>query len=192
MSNKKHQKNVNANSNDNSENTPDQEAVAVDFNGDSELVTLRDELEQANEQKLRVLAELENYRARMNRQMLEERKYASIDLMRDLLPIWDNMNRALEAAEKSKDIDSLTEGVKMISEQFIDVLARHDCVEIEALHQPFDPNVHASIAQQPSDEYPANTVIYVSQAGFKLHDRVVRPSQVILSSVPPTEPNDSK
>lgn len=160
-------------------------AVFTDPGGDgSEIESLRLELEQANDQKLRVLAELENYRARSNRILAEERKYASIDLMRDLLSIWDNMNRAIEAAGKTHDVESLIEGVKMISNQFIDTLAKYDCRKIDAIHQPFDPNVHASISQQPSPDYPPNTVIYESQVGFKLHDRVVRPSQVVLSSGP--------
>jgi len=142
---------------------------------------LRLELEQANDRALRALADLENYRNRVNRQAAEERKYANIDLMRDLLPVWDNIRRALDAAEQTHNIETLIDGVKLVGEQFLDVLRKFHCEPIEALHQPFDPNVHASIAQAPSEEHPPNTVIYESQAGFMLHDRVVRPSQVVLS-----------
>ena len=148
----------------------------------SELEQLKLDLEQAKDRSLRALADLENYRNRVNRQQAEERKYANIDLMRDLLPVWDNIGRALEAAEQTHNIDALIEGVQLVNRQFIDVLQKHHCVKIEALDQPFDPNIHASIAQMPSDEHPPNTIVHESQVGFKLHDRVVRPSQVVLST----------
>ena len=147
----------------------------------SELEQVKLELDQAKDRSLRALADLENYRNRVNRQFAEERKYAPIDLMRDLLPVWDNIGRALEAAEQTQNLDALIDGVKLVGEQFLDVLQKHHCEPIESLHQPFDPNVHASIAQMPSDEHPPNTVIHESQVGFKLHERVVRPSQVVLA-----------
>ena len=147
----------------------------------SELERVKLDLEQAKERSLRALADLENYRNRVNRQLADERKYAPIDLLRDLLPVWDNIKRALEAAEQSHNLDSLIDGVKLVEQQFLDVLRKFYCEPIEALHQPFDPNVHASIAQMPNAEHPPNTVIHESLVGFKLHDRVVRPSQVVLS-----------
>ena len=73
----------------------------------------------------------------------------------------------------------------MMSQQLVSALERNNCVRIESLNQPFDPNRHESITQQPSDEVPPNTVILETQVGFMLHDRVVRPSQVIVSSKMP-------
>ena len=140
------------------------------------------ELEEAKHRTLRAMADLENYRTRINRQMAEERRYASLDLMRELLPVWDNIGRALEAVADSHNLESLVEGVQMVHSQFLDVLKKHHCEKIEAKFQPFDPNVHASVAQIPNMEYPANTVIEEVQIGFRLFDRVVRPSQVVLSS----------
>jgi len=147
----------------------------------SEIDQLRLELEEAKNRGLRALADLENYRARINRQMAEERKYASIDFMRELLPIWDNIGRALEAVSISHNLESLVEGVQMVHQQFLEVLKKHHCEKIEAKFQLFDPNFHASVAQLPSAEHPANTIIEEVQAGFRLFDRVVRPSQVVLS-----------
>ena len=109
-------------------------------------------------------------------------RYANIGLMRDLLPVLDNIQRAIEAAEKSTDGSGLLDGVKLVAQQLHGVLEQHHCVKIEALHVPFDPHLHHAILQQPSDEYPANTVIMVTQDGYQLHDRVVRPSQVIVST----------
>jgi molecular chaperone GrpE len=147
----------------------------------SEADQLRKELEEAQNRTLRALADLENYRTRVNRQMAEERKYASIDFMRELLPVWDNIGRALEAVAATHNLESLVEGVQMVHSQFLEVLQKHHCERIEAKFQPFDPNVHASVAQLPSEKYAANTVIEEVQVGFRLFDRVVRPSQVVLA-----------
>jgi molecular chaperone GrpE len=162
---------------------PEQEEVKTD--GTPELSVeeqLRDELAQAKDRTLRALADFENYRQRAAKQAVEERKYANIDLIRELLLVWDNIGRALDAAEKNHSLESLVEGVKLVDNQLLDLLKRFHCEKIEALHQSFDPNVHASIAQMANEEYPANTVVVEAQAGFKLHDRVVRPTQVVLSS----------
>jgi len=147
----------------------------------SKVEQLRLELEESKNRTLRALADLENYRTRVNRQMAEERKYASIDLMRELLPVWDNIGRALDAVDVSHNFESLVDGEQMVHAQFLEVLKKYHCERIEAKFQPFDPNVHASVAQMAS-EYPSNTVIEEVQAGFRLFDRVVRPSQVVLSS----------
>ena len=103
-------------------------------------------------------------------------------LVRDLLPVIDNVERAIEAGEKNADAAALLEGFKMVNQQLDDVLKRHHTTRIEALHAPFDPNVHHAILQQPSEEHPANTVLMVTQNGYQLHDRVVRPAQVIVST----------
>ena len=150
--------------------------------GASPVESLRSELQEAQDRSLRIQAELENYRKRATREMQEERRYANLPLMRDLLPVLDNMDRAIEAAEKTHDTASLLEGVKMVARQLEEVLQRHDCVRIPALNQPFDPHLHEAISQQPSDEHPGGTVMLETQIGFQLHDRVVRPSQVIVSS----------
>ena len=149
----------------------------------SEVEQLRLELEEAKNRTLRAMADLENYRTRINRQMTEERKYASIDFMRELLPVWDNIGRALEAVSATHNLESLVEGVQMVHSQFMEVLKKYHCEKIEAMYQPFDPNFHASVAQIPTVEHhPANTVIEEVQPGFRLFDRVVRPSQVVLAN----------
>jgi len=143
---------------------------------------LRLELTAAKDRELRAHAELDNYRKRAARELDEQHRYANLSLLRDLLPVLDNVDRAIEAAEKSADANALLEGFKMVSQQLGDVLKNHHCTRIEALHTPFDPNVHHAVMQQPSEEHPANTVLMVTQNGYQLHDRVVRPSQVIVSA----------
>jgi len=147
----------------------------------SPLESLRAELQEAKVRALRMQAELENYRKRAARELQEERRYANLPLMRDLVPVLDNLDRAIEAAEKQHDVGGLLEGVKLVARQFEEVLQRHYCVRIQALNEPFDPHLHQAILQQSSDEHPVGTVLLVTQAGYQLHDRVVRPSQVIVS-----------
>lgn len=143
---------------------------------------LRVELEQAKDRVMRCQAELDNYRKRAAREMEDHVRYANIGLIRDLLPVLDNIQRAIEAAEKSTDGSGLLDGVKLVAQQLHGMLEQHHCVKIEALHAPFDPHLHHAILQQPAHEHPANTVIMVTQDGYQLHDRVVRPSQVIVST----------
>jgi molecular chaperone GrpE len=152
---------------------------------EQQLEEQRRQYEEAQDRALRFQAELENYRKRVSRQMQEERRYAQMPLVRDLLPVWDGMGRAIEAAEKNHDVTSLLEGLKMVTRQLEDVLKRHHCTKIDALGQPFDPHFHEAISQQPSGEHPANTVTHVAQTGFQLHDRVVRPSQVVVAVATP-------
>jgi len=172
------------------------EATAADrlseAGGQVDIEQLQCDLEKAKDRALRSQAELENFRKRAARELSDQRRYADLNLMRDLLPIWDNMNRAIEAAEQSEQATGLLEGFRMVARQLQDALARHHCTEIPALHQPFDPNLHEAISQQPSDVYPAGTVVYVAQAGFQLHDRVVRPSQVIISTTAPETDGDNE
>ena len=146
------------------------------------VAALRDELAAAKDRALRAQAEMENYRKRMQKEMEDERRYAQLPLLSDLLPVLDNVGRAIQAAEKSPDSAGLLAGFKMVAQQLENVFARHHCQRIDALHKPFDPHLHAAIMQQPSSEYPPNTVIQVAQDGYQLHDRVLRPAQVIVSS----------
>jgi molecular chaperone GrpE len=164
----------------------DEQAKPLDFGAKAppavgDVERLQAELAAAKDRELRVHAELDNFRKRAARELDERLRYANLPLLRDLLPVIDNIERAIEAAEKSADASALLEGFKMVDQQLGDVLKRHHCTRIEALHAPFDPNVHHAVMQQPSEEHPANTVLMVTQNGYQLHDRVVRPSQVIVS-----------
>jgi molecular chaperone GrpE len=147
----------------------------------TQLARLRQEISDAKDRELRTLAELENYRKRARRELEDERRFAHQHLLLDLLPVLDNVGRAIEAAEKAAEAAAVTAGFKMVAQQLEQVLTRYHCTRIEALHQPFDPHRHQAIMQQPSDEYPPGTVLLVAQQGYQLHDRVLRPAQVIVS-----------
>jgi molecular chaperone GrpE len=158
---------------------------AVTIGPADELDQLRRQAADAQDRYLRSQAELENTRKRLRREMEDERRYAELTLLADLLPVIDNINRAVEAAEKNAEAASLLAGFKMVGQQLERVLEKHHCRPIEAAGQPFDPAVHEAILQQPSAQHPENTVTTVAQTGYKLHDRVVRPAQVIVSTKPP-------
>ena len=160
------------------------EAIADQTVGDAKVAQLESDLKEANDRTLRVQAELENYRKRVQREMADERKFAIIPLVRDLLPVVDNLERAIEAAQQSPDSAGLLDGVKMVAGQLTAALAQHQCVRIEAEGAEFDPNVHQAIGQEASDKYPAGVVSRAFQAGYKLNDRVIRPSQVFVSTGP--------
>ncbi len=149
---------------------------------EAEASRLRAELDEARDRALRFQAELENYRRRVAREMEQERRYAVLPLLRDLLPVWDNVNRAIEASEHAGESAGLVQGVRMVAEQLEAVFRRYECVKVDALYQPFDPNFHEAITEQPSEEHPPGTVVGETQTGFRLHDRIVRPSQVIVST----------
>jgi molecular chaperone GrpE len=134
---------------------------------------------------LRSQAELENYRKRVQRERDEERRYAALSVVRDLLPAIDNLHRALEAAKAGGNVGDLTQGIDLVLKQLDDVLARHGAKPIDAEGKPFDPNLHAALTQVPTSEHPPLTVLQEVERGYVLHDRVVRPSRVIVSAGPP-------
>jgi len=146
------------------------------------IARLEAELAEAKDRTLRTQAEMDNVRKRLRREMDDERRYAEGALLTDMLPVVDNLARAVSATEKSQDVSGLLAGVKLVAQQLESVFAKHHCVRIPAQDQPFDPDFHSAIGRQPAADKPENTIIIVAQEGYKLHDRVLRPSQVIVSA----------
>ena len=142
---------------------------------------VEDQIRDAHDRALRAQAELENFRKRSRREMDEAQRYREIDLLRDLLPVLDNVHRAIEAAEKTTDVDSLRAGFRMTAQQIEKLLAAHGCLTIETDGVAFDPTVHDAILQQPVAAVAPGTVVGTASRGYKLHDRVVRPAQVIVA-----------
>ena len=152
--------------------------------------SLQYQLQESDNRLLRSQAELENFRKRSRRELNEHQRYAQLPIIRDLLPVLDNLERAVSSANQSDDpsIHSLLEGVQLVTTELKSVLERHHCQPIEAVTGTvFDPNCHEAISQQPSAEHPPSSVMHVVQAGYQLRDRVVRPSQVIVASGVPDE-----
>lgn len=139
----------------------------------------------AHHQKwLLALADLDNYRRRVRKESEEARRFAVLPLAEDLLPALDNLHRALEAARSASDVAQLVQGVQMVTRQFDDVLAKHQVTAIESVGRAFDPNLHQALQQLPSAEHPPMTVLAEYQRGYQMHDRVIRPSTVVVASAP--------
>jgi molecular chaperone GrpE len=158
----------------------------------ADLEALRTKLqaaEQARDQYLdlaqRTRADFENYQKRMQRDLAQERRYAQAPLAADLLDALDNLERATAAAEKAGEKGPLVQGVAMVQSQILDVLRRHGVQRMNAQGQPFDPNLHQAVMQQPSREHPPMTVVQVLEHGYMIHDRVLRPARVAVSISPP-------
>jgi molecular chaperone GrpE len=165
------------------------EAAAEQAEAAEEAAQLQADLAELQNRALRAQAELDNFRKRVYRQMEDERKYAYMPLLQDLLPVLDNLQRAVAAAEQLGDsANGLLDGVRLVMQQWKAVLEKHHCTAIDADGTLFDPHVHEAIAQFPSEAAPAGMVAEVVQTGYLLHDRVVRPARVVVSSGPPTPP----
>ena len=162
---------------------------------DLRIAELEAQLKEASDRALRFGAELENYRKRAQRELADERRYAVVPLVRELLPVIDNLQRAIDAAgaggaseatpaRSASEGNALLEGVQLVAGQLQAVLKHYGCEPIETVGVPFDPNYHEAIAQEPSSEHPSGTVTRATQVGYKLHDRVIRPAQVFVSTGP--------
>lgn len=147
----------------------------------SEMEELRVKIDAITNQMLRVAAEFENYKKRVRREQTELMKYAGENIIKDLIPILDNFERAINSAKSNSSFDSFYQGVDLICKQMLDLLKQRGVSQIEAVGKNFDPNLHEAIVHMPSNEHPENTVIEEFQRGYMLNDRVVRPAIVSVS-----------
>ncbi len=142
------------------------------------------EAREAQNRYLRTLADFENYKKRAQRDQAEALKYANEKLIRELLPVIDNLDRALSHSRETRDFDRMMEGVELIYKQFLSMLGKFGVVPIESLNQPFDPFLHQSIGQVEVDEgsdAKENQVVGETQKGYYFNERVLRPSLVMIA-----------
>jgi len=170
---------------------PDKENSAM------ELERLRQQLESKEleakenyDRFLRQAAELENFKKRMAREREDAIRYANESLIRDLLPVLDNLERAVEHARGGGNGKPLLEGVEMVFKGLLDVLGKHGVKQISAKGEIFDPEKHEAITQIESDKHEPNTVVEEHHKGYYLLDRLLRPSLVSVAKTP--EPKDKK
>jgi len=144
------------------------------------------ESEEQIEQHLRLQAEFENFRRRSLKEKQESFKFGHQNLVKDLLSAVDNLERALEhgAQNAGAEVQGILDGVELVHREILGAFAKHGVSEIEAEAQIFDPAVHEAMGQIPNGEVPANTVLQVLQKGYVIHDRMMRPSRVIVSREP--------
>ena len=162
----------------------DTDAAAVVLEDLESLRTRAQERDQFLTLLKRTQADFENYQKRNQRERDQDRLYLHSQLAHDLLPVLDNLDRATAAAKQAGETGPLVQGVNMVQSQLLDLLRRHGVTRMEALGQPFDPNLHQAVMQQPSTTEPPNTVTQVLEDGFMIHERVLRPARVVVSSAP--------
>ncbi len=152
-----------------------------------EFEELSQERDELLDRCLRLQAEFENFRRRTLKERQEGHNYGHQNLVKDLLPMVDNLDRALghsaESAEGSggEDLQALLQGIEMVRQEFLGVLGKHGVTKIEAADQPFDPAIHEAMTQVVDDSVPQGTVLQVLEEGYQLKDRMLRPARVVVS-----------
>ena len=169
--------------------TSKNDAEELDDSNDTEEKTVEEKLEEniceLRDEKLRLLAEMENLRKRTDKERIDSIKYGSINLARDILSPDDNLTRALEAIpeqeKNSETVNNLIEGLKMVQKEFSTILEKHGVKKIKALNMRFDHNLHQAMIEIENDEVEHGLVIQEMQSGYTMHDRLLRPSMVGVS-----------
>lgn len=149
------------------------------------------EAKQTYDRFLRVSAEFDNYKKRSSREMSEFRKYANESLISDMLTVVDNIERAISTSSSDDKANScIIEGVSLTLKEILRVFDNFGVKPIESLCKTFDPNFHQAVMQQESEEHPENTVMAELQKGYMIHDRLLRPSMVVVSKSKTTKNNN--
>ncbi len=155
------------------------------FRGDSveaELEAARTEAEQCRDIALRTQAEFDNFRKRVARDQQDMVNRAGERIIGEVLPVIDNLERAIEHVTAGGDIKQLLAGVESVRRQLLDVLSKEGVALIDPFGQPFDPNLHQAMAQREDAEVPEGTVVDVYQKGYEMHGKCIRPAMVVVSS----------
>ena len=179
--------------NDSQENT-DTEETSEDENTEED--SLEKEIETLKEEKIRLLAEMENLRKRFEREKVETIKFGSINLARDILSPGDNLERALDALPEDENhpesIKNLIDGLKMVLKEYKSTLEKHGVKKIETLNQKFDHNFHQAMMEVENNDVEEGTVVQEVQSGYTMHDRLLRAAMVGVSKKPVAKTEEPK
>jgi molecular chaperone GrpE len=159
--------------------------VDADVSVDSEIEQLREQLAEAKDQAVRSVAESQNTRRRAEKDVEAARRYALEKFSADLLPVVDNLERALESvADDNEALKPIVEGVELTLKSFIDVLAKYKVEQINPEGEPFDPQLHQAVGMVPNPDVEPNSVLHVAQKGYSLNGRVIRAAMVMVAKAP--------
>ena len=190
------EKKENLNSNDTENNDKDQNP-ANNLDKDNDDRILENEIENLKEERLRILAEMENLRKRYDKDKIDYIKYGSASLAKDFLSPNDNLSRALESLKNLENdlpesMQNLVDGLKMVKKEILSIFEKHGIQKIDAIEKKFDHNIHQAMLEVESDEHEPGIVVQEVQSGFMMHDRLLRPSMVGVSKKPENKKKDEK
>jgi molecular chaperone GrpE len=151
------------------------------------LADARAEAAKMKEQWIRTAADFDNFRKRVRRELEDNRKAGREELLKDLLPVFDNLERAIQSAQRAQDVKALAEGLQMVLRQFTDTLGRSGIQKVPTMGKEFDPSVHEAIQQVETDEHAAGTIVAEVQPGYLQGDRLVRAAMVVVAKPKPKE-----
>ena len=166
----------------------DQPAEGID--PEQVLAARTEEAKTFQDKYLRLAAELENFKRLAQKQKQEYSQFANESLLKELLPIVDNLERAVKCVQEGRTTDGLVQGVELTLKQFTETLARFGVRPIASLGVPFDPTRHQAVAQQASNTAAENTVIEECQKGYQLHDRILRAAMVVVATAQAADTTD--
>lgn len=154
--------------------------------GEPEITEPKEDLAKLKDLLLRKAAEFENYKRRMDQEISNYIKYASENIIKDLLPVYDDLGRSIDSVNKgeTKDFETLKKGVNLIYDKFKNVLEKEGLTEINSHGKEFDVDVNSALMQVPRDDVKPNTVLDVIEKGYKLKDKVVKHEKVLVSTEP--------
>lgn len=138
------------------------------------------------EQWMRSAADFDNFRKRSRKELEDTRKAGREELLKDLLPVFDNLERAMTSAERATEVKPVSDGLKMVLRQFTDTLGRSGITKVPTVGNLFDPGLHEAIQQVETDEHPAGTVVAEVQPGYLQGDRLVRAAMVVVAKPKPS------
>jgi len=151
----------------------------------SEEDKLQEEISSLKEEKIRVLAEMENLRKRFDREKIDSIKFGSVNFARDILSPGDNLERALSAVKKEEEhsdsIKNLIDGLMMVKKEFASALEKNGISKIDSVDKKFDPNLHQAMMEVENDDLDEGVVVQEIQSGYMMHDRLLRPAMVAVS-----------
>jgi molecular chaperone GrpE len=151
------------------------------------------EARENHDRMLRMAAEFENYKKRTTREMDDIKKYATENLIRQLLTVVDNLERAIASASAdNQNGQSVVDGVSLTLAEVMKILEKQSVSPIDSLGVPFDPSFHQAMCQEESGDHPPNTVLQEFQKGYMIHDRLLRPAMVVVSKAAPDGQADEK
>ncbi|MBX3269920.1 MAG: nucleotide exchange factor GrpE [Sandaracinaceae bacterium] len=157
----------------------------------SPLTALEEERDKLKDQLLRTAADFDNFRKRSRKDVEQAERRGREAILRELLPVMDNLERALAASVDASDIGAVREGVKMVLRLFEDTANRIELKRLVSVGERFDPNLHDAFQQVESHEHPPGTVVQEYQPGYLLSDKLLRPAMVVVARKPAAEPVES-